>query len=457
MSRHRQTATPSNLQIEYLAIGAIKPDPANARRHTAKQISKLSAIIREFGFHSPIVIDETGLVLAGHARLEAAKSLGLASVPCVRLGDLTAIQKKAVALADNRIGDESTFDPDALRALLVELTDIDFDIELAGFDTGEVDLIIDGSNASSDDPADRFEEPAPDQAAISQPGDLWLLGAHRLLCGDALEAASYEAVLGDRKAQMVFSDPPWNLPVDGYLTGLGRHKHREFLCGAGEMSEAEFRAFLARAIALIVACCVDGAIAFVCIDWRHVGDLLAAANGSFTELKNICVWAKTSPGKGGFYRSQHELVAVFKKGKAPHRNNIHLGEHGRFRSNLWTYPGANSFGSTREAGLAVHPTVKPLALVADAIRDVSKNGDLVLDPFVGSGTTILAAERTRRRAAAIEIDPLYCDVAVHRWEAMTGIPAVLASDGRSFAQVAKARSVTVLPIPVDASEGQLDD
>jgi DNA modification methylase len=428
----------SVIRVVSVATGLVRPDPLNARRHSSKQIAKLVRIVGELGWLNPILIDEDNLIVAGHARLEAAKQLGMKEVPCIRLTHLTAAQKKALAIADNKIGDESDFDPDALRAVLIDLTSLDFDVELTGFDTGEIDLVIDGPGASAD-PVDQLQAPEPDQHAISRADDLWVLGGHRLFCGDALEATSYKAVLGDHRARMVFCDPPWNLPVGGYLAGLGRHKHREFVQGAGELSESEFKDFLACSASHAAAHCVDGSIAYVCIDWRHLGPLLEAAEGAFSELKNICVWAKTSPGKGGFYRSQHEMVVVFKKGTAPHQNNIHLGEHGRCRSNVWTYPGANAFGSTRTAGLALHPTVKPVALVADAIRDVTKNGDLVLDPFAGSGTTILAAERTRRRAAAIEIDPLYVDVAIRRWEQFTGKSAVLAGDGRTFEEVRKDR------------------
>jgi len=441
-----------DLRIEYLATSALTPDPANARRHKSKQITKLAAIMSELGFSSPIVIDETGRVLAGHARLLAAKLLGMLTVPCIRLTYLSPAQKKALALADNKMSDESDFDDTLVRSILLELTDLDFNVELTGFDTGEIDFRIDGvAGSTSEDPADSYDEPT-DQPAVSQRGDLWLLGRHRLLCGTALEGSSYGQLLSADRAQLIFSDPPYNVRIDGHVSGLGRRRHREFAMAAGEMSDAEFLTFLATAIDQMANFSTDGSIHFLCIDWRHIGTMLEAGKSQYTPL-NICVWNKTNAGMGSLYRSQHELICVFKKGSAPHQNNVQLGKYGRWRSNVWTYPGANAFGATRDADLADHPTVKPTALVADAIRDCSKRGAIVLDPFVGSGTTILAAERTGRRAAAIEIDPLYVDTAVRRWQAMTGQSAVLAGDGRTFGQVTADRLASAALAASSAEEG----
>ena len=428
------------LKIEYLPTGELIPDSRNARRHTAKQIARLADIIQAFGWSSPIVIDEDKVILAGHARLAAARTLGLHEVPCICLCHLTAAQKTALAIADNKMSDESTFDDDALRQALIELTGLDFDIELTGFDTAAVDFLIDGGTASGrKDPDDAFEAPTVDQKAVSRTGDLWLLGKHRLYCGDALADASFETVLGEDRAQMVISDPPYNVPVLGHVSGLGRVKHREFAMASGEMSEREFGDFLAAAMALMARFSVDGSIHFLFMDWRHIQALLEAGRSHYAALKNICVWAKTNAGMGSLYRSQHELVAVFKSGTAPHINNVELGKHGRYRTNLWTFAGANAFGAARDADLEAHPTVKPVTLVAEAIRDCSKRRGVILDPFVGSGTTILAAERTGRRAAAIEIDPLYVDTAIRRWQSKTGGCAVLAADGRSFDDLARAR------------------
>jgi hypothetical protein len=280
---------------------------------------------------------------------------------------------------------------------------------------------------------------------VTRPGDLWLLGPHRVLCGSALEAGSYATLmaLGDRggeaeRAAMAFTDPPYNVPVAGHVCGLGAVKHREFAMAAGEMDAAEFTAFLNTAFGHMALHSLDGSLHFVCMDWRHIPELQAAGDAVYTETKNVCVWAKDNAGMGSLYRSQHELVFVFKAGRAPHRNNVELGRHGRHRSNLWSYPGVNSFGRRSEEGdlLALHPTVKPVKMVADAMLDCTARGDLVLDPFLGSGTTLIAAERVGRRCRALELDPLYVDTAIRRWQALTGDVARNARTGRAFDEVA---------------------
>jgi DNA modification methylase len=357
----------------------------------------------------------------------------------VRLTHLSEAQKKVLMLADNRLAEESMWDPAKLRVIIKDLVEVDFDLDLTGFDTPEIDFCIDGPVAAASDPADDFEEPAADQPSVSRPGELWRLGRHRLLCGSALDPASYEALLGDERAHMVFTDPPYNVPVRGHVSGLGRVHHREFAMASGEMSPEAFAAFLATTIDQLVRFTTDGSLHFVCMDWRSIDTLVAAGRQRYAELKNICVWDKGTGGMGSLYRSQHELVAVFKNGAGPHLNNVELGKHGRYRTNVWAYPGANSFSRTRASDLEAHPTVKPIGLVADAILDCTKRGQRVLDPFVGSGATILAAERTGRRAAAIEIDPVYVDTAIRRWEAKTGEQAVLEGDGRTLSEVAAER------------------
>lgn len=438
-----------HLEIELLPTSSLIRNPRNARRHSRKQINKLARVIAKLGFAVPIIIDELGMILAGHGRLEAAIELGLREVPCVRLTGLSEAEKTAFALADNRLGDDSTFDDAMVKTLLTELTNIDFEVELTGFDTGEIDFRVDGAPGQQiADPADAVPTMPPAGAAVSKRTDLWQLGPHRLFCGSALDNASYEKALGDELAQMVFTDSPWNVPVLGHVSGLGKHQHAEFHQASGEMTNAEFRDdFLKPAHRLMAAHSIDGSIHFACIDWRHSTTLINACEEIYAEVKNICVWVKPSGGMGSLLRSQHEFVVMFKNGKAPHINNVELGKHGRYRTNVWEYPGANSFGPTRDADLAAHPTVKPTALVADAIRDCSKRGGLILDPFSGSGTTILAAERTGRRAAAIEIEPRFIDVAVNRWQTLTGREAVLEGDGRSFDQVKEERLATPTPTP----------
>ena len=427
-----------DLKVEVWPVDRLKPNPRNARKHSDRQLAQLAASIRQFGFTTPIVADEGGGVLAGHGRLEAARRLGLFEVPVIQLQHLDGPQKRALALADNRIAELSGWDDDLLRLELEELSvlELAFDVEITGFDTVDLDkLLTPAAPALKHDPADKIPDVAAE--AISRVGDVWILGPHRLTCGSALEAASYKAVCYGELAQMVFTDPPFNVKVSGHVTGTDRH--REFVMASGEMSTGEFTSFLATAAAEMAAHSADGSIHFVCMDWRHIGELLASMTPIYGQPKNLCVWTKTNGGMGSFYRSQHELVFVFKKGEAPHINNFGLGERGRYRTNVWNYPGVNAFGRSRDAELAMHPTVKPVALVADAIKDCSKRNGIVLDPFGGSGTTLIAADKTRRRARLIELDPLYCDVIVRRWQEFTGATAVLAGSDASFDAVRAQR------------------
>jgi 16S rRNA G966 N2-methylase RsmD len=427
------------LSVEYVDIDQLKRNARNPRDHDEKQIAKLEKSIVKFGFVVPCVVDDERRVLAGNARLAAAKRAGMTEVPVVRIGYLTEAEKRAFILADNKLAELATWNEDVLRSELRFLTDLNFDFDFStiGFDTAEVDWILDDApDATSRD--DDLTALASGQPTVSSPGDLWIAGPHRIYCGDALVPDSYAVLLGADRAQMIFSDPPYNVPILGHVGGSGAVQHREFQMASGEMTVPEFTAFLTGAMKNMAGFSVDGSIHFACVDWRHVSEMLAAGTATYTELKNICVWKKTNAGMGSFYRSQHELICVFKNGRSPHINNIELGKHGRNRSNVWEYVGLNSFGRHRDALLALHPTVKPVALVADAIKDASARGDLILDPFAGSGTTVVAAEKTHRRAAVIEIDPLYTDAIVRRWQAYTGRDAVCAGTGVTFAMRAAA-------------------
>lgn len=436
----RETASFGNLSIEYVGLDTIVPDPRNARKHSKRQLVRLTAGMKEFGVTNPLLIDEKSKIIAGHARLEAAKALRLEKVPCIRLDHLNEAQKTALAIADNKLGDMSHFDPDLLAKQLAELCALDFNIELTGFETAEVDILLEPPRISATDPADSFAAPDPNMASVSRAGDLWICGAHRLLCGDALDADAYSRLLASERADMVFTDPPYNVPIQGHVSGLGRARHREFAMASGEMSRDEFTRFLTSYMEHLAQVSTNGSIHFHCMDWRHLREIMDAGEAVYTELKALCVWNKTNGGMGSLYRSKHELVLAYKNGTAPHVNNVELGRLGRYRTNVWDYAGANTFRSGRTEELALHPTVKPVSLVADAIRDCSKRGALVLDPFAGSGTIILAAERTGRRAAALELDPLYVDTAIRRWQTLTGGEAILADEGSCFDEVADARA-----------------
>lgn len=429
-------------------IGELKPSPRNARTHGEKQIHKLVASFARFGFVSPILVDEDGEVIAGHGRLEAARRLGRTVVPTICLSHMSDADKRAYRIADNRLAELAGWDDDLLKIEFEELASLDLDLlDITGFEIAEIDLIVDGPAAAKPpkvDPADALPQTAG-AVVVTRLGDVWDLGNHRIACGSALEAIVHEILLGSRLVQMVFTDPPYNVRIDGHVGGLGKVRHREFAMASGEMSPAEFVAFLKTAFERIAEVAEDGAIIFTCIDWAHLHEMLEAGHSVFDALKNIVCWSKTNGGMGSFYRSQHELIPVWKKGKAPHVNNIELGAHGRYRTNVWTYAGTNTFRRGRMEDLASHPTVKPCALVMDAIKDCSKPGGLVLDPFGGSGTTLIAAEKTRRHARLIELDSAYVDLTIRRWEKLTGREATHAETGKTFAETATERAASASP------------
>jgi DNA modification methylase len=429
-----------HLKIDEIAITELKRPARSLRIHPEKQIVMLSRNIDTLGFLVPCLIDEQNRLLSGSARVLAAERLGIRMVPVIRIGHLTEIEKRAFRVADNKLTEMAIWDLDILRSELQFFTDlnIDFDFSALGFETAEVDLLLESGSDDADD--DRSTFMAPNQHAISGAGDLWKAGPHRVYCGDALVPASYEASLDGQAARLVITDPPYNVPIKGHVVTAGGVQHREFAMAVGEMGSEQFTSFLIQTMKNLATYSVDGSLHYLCMDWRHCHEILTAGNAVYSELKNICVWRKTNAGMGSLYRSQHEFVFVFKNGSAPHINNVDLGVYGRLRSNVWDYAGMNSFGKDRDELLAMHPTVKPVALVADIIKDASARGDLVLDAFGGSGSTLVAAEKTNRRSALIEIDPLYVDGMLRRWQAFTGKEAVCARTGATFAQREAARA-----------------
>lgn len=430
------------LAIVYRPTQTLNPRATNPRTHSKKQIEQIAQAIRKFGFTNPVLIDQNGGVIAGHGRLAAAKLIGHSEVPTVCLADMSEDEIRAYVIADNKLAENAGWDKQLLGLELQYLSqlEIDLDVTITGFEVAEIDILIGdiAEDSASPDQADQIVAPLVGPP-ISQIGDIWCAGEHRLICGDSTKAETYQALLGDKRPQMVFSDPPYNVPIAGHVSGNGEIIHPEFAMASGEMSKAEFTAFLASVFRNLAAHSINGAIHFQCIDWRHIQEMLSAAEGVYSELKNVCVWTKNNAGMGSFYRSQHELVCVFKSGTAPHINNIELGRFGRNRSNVWNYAGVNAFGEGR-ADLQLHPTVKPVAMVEDAIRDCSRRKGVVLDPFLGSGTTLIAAERTGRIGFGIEIDPSYCDIALRRLQAVCGLDATLKATGESFECVAARRA-----------------
>jgi DNA modification methylase len=423
-------------------IDQIQSNPRNTRTHSKKQIRQIAASISAIGFAAPVLIDEYGVLLAGHGRLEAAKQLGMTSVPAIVISGLSDAQKRALLLADNRIAQNAGWDRERLAIELAELPEllieIGLDISITGFEPAELDSLSADFEDAAADPADDVDPSCLSGPAVTRSGDLWGLGKHQMLCGDARNCDDLRHVLAGQLAHMAFQDPPYNVRVRG-IVGRGAVKHAEFAMASGEMSPDAFIAFLKETLGAAVKVSVGGAVHFVCMDWRHVDQLVTAARTVYGEMLNLNVWVKTNPGQGSFYRSQHELIGVFRVGATPHLNTIELGRHGRNRSNVWHYAGANTFRAGRMSDLRAHPTVKPVSMIADAMKDCTRRNQIVLDTFCGSGTTLLAAERVGRRGYGVEIDPRYVDVAVRRWQSFTGKDALHLASGLTFEEVALQR------------------
>jgi DNA modification methylase len=407
--------------LEHLPVAALRPWPKNARTHSRKQIRQVADSIRRFGFTNPVLIDSENTILAGHARIAAAELLGMTEVPCLRVETMTAAEKRAYVLADNKLALNAGWDEEILAEELqaLQALDLDFDIGIIGFSVAEIDGLIEG--LQPEEPGDPEDDilPSPDDGPPRcRLGDIWQLGPHRLICANALDRESVAALMEGERAQMVFTDPPYNVPIQGHVGGSGAVKHREFAMASGEMSRAEFTDFLRKTFQNLVEWSVDGSIHFICMDWRHMPEILAAGEGLYSELKNLIIWVKDNGGMGTFYRSRHELIFAFKNGTAPHINSFELGQHGRYRTNVWQYRGVNTWRAGRMEELELHPTVKPVQLIADAIKDVSQRGAIVLDLFGGSGSTLIAAHKTGRRAFLCELDPVYCDRILRRWETL---------------------------------------
>lgn len=428
--------------VELVSPHSLRPSARNARTHSKKQIRQVANSIRDFGFINPIIADEQGVVVCGHARAEAAKLLELKRVPVIRITHLSEPEIRAYMLADNKLAEKAGWDREILaielEELQLELPTLDLDLSSTGFETSEIDAIFsDLREGPRNNPADLI--PELEETAVTRKGDLLVLGHHRIVVGDARDPSIYSRLMQSKKATMAFLDPPYNVKIDGHVGGRGRTKHREFVHASGEMTSKQYEEFLHASLEQCANHTCNGGITYVCMDWRHAKEVIAAGTTVFEELKNICVWAKTTPGQGTFYRSQHEFIFVFKTGNAPHINTFELGQHGRTRSNVWTYPGVNTFRPGRMDELRMHPTVKPVSLIVDAMKDCSKRGTIVLDAFAGSGSTIIAAEQVSRRAFCIEIDPRYVDTCIRRWQRMTGKDAIMESTGQTFDDLAEER------------------
>ncbi len=424
------------LHIENRLVSGLKPYEKNSKIHDKKQVKQIAASIKEFGFNVPILIDGDNNIIAGHGRVLACKELGIEEVSAICVEHLTDAQKRAFVIADNKLAENAEWDTEMLALELKELgsLDLSFDLDITGFSTSDIDLII-SDDISTDEEDGTSDEELPDMADVPMVaafGDIWQLGRHKLICGDSRDAKTYERLLGERKADMALADPPYNVPIGGYVLKDRKPRHTEFAMASGEMSNEEFTEFLSAIFGNLAAFSKNGSIHYIFMNWRHMYELLTAGQKHYKELKNLCVWNKTNAGLGAFYRNKHELIFVFKNGSKPHINNFEMGDHGRFRTNIWDYPSSSSFykdavtGETRDQLIKLHPTLCPVQMLVDMMMDCSKRNQLILDPFCGSGPSLIAAEKTGRCCHAIEYEPKFVDAAIYRWEKFPGEKAIKA-------------------------------
>lgn len=427
---------PSDLAVVYIPLDTLAEYPNNPRQHDSKQIIKIQRSIESFGFINPILVDEKGQIIAGHARLKAAQLANMEKVPVIRLGHLSEGQKRAYRIADSKLAELGTWSIELLQMEFKALDELKLDMPLTitGYDMGDIDLILEGKETKIDPKANNIPF-IPDNEIVSQEGDIWQLDKHRLICGNSLKKETLTALMEDKKADMVFTDPPYNVKINGHVCGAGNVQHQEFKFASGEMSSEEFTQFLQSAFERLCECSKDGSLHYICMDWRHIKEIIVAA-GVYEQFKNLCVWRKDNAGMGSFYRSQHELIFMFKHGKEPHINNVELGVHGRYRTNVWCYPSVNTPSEENAEKRAMHPTVKPVEMIKDAILDASNRGGIILDTFLGSGSTLIAAEKSGRICYGAELEPRYIDTAIRRYESLgKGHSAIHLSTGKTYQEL----------------------
>lgn len=421
-----------DLTVKYISPKEVKPYAKNPKTHNDKQVHQIAQSIKEFRFTNPLLIDENNVLIAGHGRLLASNTLQLEKVPVIILSHLTEAQKRAYRIADNKLTENGKWDVDLLTMELKDLDglDLSFDLDITGFDNAEIDLLFNPPT-----PADSKLNNIPfivEEEIVSKLGDIWQLGNHRLICGNALEKDTFEQLLGNKRADMIFTDPPYNVKIEGHVCGAGKTHHKEFGMASGEMTQSEFTSFLSQNFNLLKEYSRLGSLHYICMDWRHLEEISQAGH-VYDELKNVCVWNKSNAGMGSLYRSKHEMIFVFKNGTIPHINNVELGSNGRYRTNVWDYESVNTF-KNRDL-LKLHPTVKPVELIRDAILDASYRGNIILDSFLGSGSTLLACEKAKRVCYGIELEPRYIDTAIRRWEALTKQEAILLFNGKNYKEL----------------------
>ena len=429
-----------DLRVVYTPLDTLTEYPNNPRQHDTKQLIKIQNSIEKFGFINPILVDEHNEIIAGHARLAAARLAHLPQVPVIRLEHLSTAQKKAYRIADNKLAELGTWSIENLQLEFQELEklDLDFSLGITGFDMGDIDLILEGKEAKADPKANNIPF-IPDNEVVTREGDIWILGEHRIICGNSLQKETLSPLMEDKKADMVFTDPPYNVKINGHVCGAGNVQHKEFKFASGEMTVEEFTQFLKTSFELLCMFSKDGSLHYICMDWRHIKEIMMAAE-VYDQFKNLCVWRKDNAGMGSFYRSQHELIFMFKHGKEPHINNVELGIHGRYRTNVWNYAGVNTPSAENAEKRAMHPTVKPVELIKDAILDASNRGGVVLDTFLGSGSMLIAAEKAGRICYGVELEPKYVDTAIRRYESLgEKYIAIHAASGKTYQELLSAK------------------
>ncbi len=426
-----------DLQVRSVDIALLEMPAHETRKVTDERVETFVQLIARYGFVQPILVKGVKLI-DGVARLAAARKLRLGQVPAIDVQHLSDAEVRTLRLALNRSQDGAEWDIDELKLEFLELIELEVDLSDTGFTLAEQDIILlddgDGDERVSEEP----EEPTGDP--VSQLGDIWLLGGHRVICGNALEEAVHNALLDGDKAAAVVTDPPYNVAIKGNVSGLGKKVHEEFVMASGELDDTGWQTFLDTLMVRLCASTASGAVLYVLMDWRSTHRVQSAGLAAGLNLINKVIWFKESGGMGSLYRSSYEEIPVFCNGKTPRVNNVALGKYGRDRMNTWVMPGANRRGSSANEMLHLHATPKPVELCVDAILDVTNSGDLVLDAFLGSGTTLIAAEKTGRVCRGIELDPKFVDVSIVRWQEFSGDEAVLEATGESFSQVRERRS-----------------
>lgn len=453
----REGFKPNSLNPELLPITQLNFPKRILKTKAEKRIETHKRFLEHEGYGLPVPIDLMNNIILGEERVEAARRLGHTHIAVVRVGDITKDTIRKLRLLEAKLSTVGELDRKQVRDTFLEVldTEADYNLEILGFSTAEIDLTLEFTDQIEEsgeseqlNPEDEAL-PEPCEAPVSRIGDIWTANGHRLICGDATLPETYARLLQGDQAKVTVSDPPYGVKINGHVSGLGKNNHREFVQGSDKVTKKELKKLLKKSTRQFLENSQDGALIYLWMDWRGIELLLLICRKLGLTLINLCVWGKTSPSMGSYYRSQHELCAVLRVGRASHQNNVELGIHGRSRSNLWSAPGMNSFGRERDELLASHPTPKPCILFEDIIKDCTSRGDIILDGFLGSGTTLIAAEKTGRKARVIELDPIYVDVAVRRFQKRFGIEMLHEPSGKTFSEIERERRSE---IPHDAAE-----